>query len=1008
MPIVSPMMATAVFIKKYLGQKEKLAFLGPCVSKKLEFSYKGFEEYLSYNLTYERLEDGIKGVDISRYLAEAELEHGIGCILPLQSGIKKSIENIIGFNKVIFEMMGKDASLNYLKRQFDENKDNKNLYLLSTLICKNGCMEGVGISQRMKNNIIERDHFLNEKSYEKEHAFSGALSTGSRMQKRNEIYETLDMNDFMITFDDSKIVKQKQVDQVSIDNMFEKMYKYTYDEKNIDCGMCGYDTCTEMTKAIINGRNVIDNCVFYARKKMEREKGQVRELLTKMTEMNEELIASADVKSNFLANMSHEIRTPMNAILGMADIVLRGDLNDVEKEYVSQIRTAGKNLLDIINDILDFSKIESGNVELIEEEYETENMIRDVVNSVSWRAYKKKIDFFVSVDKDLPTTMCGDVVRIRQILINIINNAIKFTNEGSVTVQISNYPRDDIAMLKIIIKDTGIGIKKEDIKKIFNSFQQVDSKRNRNVEGTGLGLAISNMLVELMNGRLGVESEYGVGTTFTILLPQEEINNEPCAVIKNKNVRIIGMIMDKSVEEEVKDVAKALNVKYISHTVKNTIKENDYLVTDITAYDAYKETIHQKYDKDKIIVVAYGDSMLRLKNVIRIMRPVISFELAKVLNGEELKYNILDDEEDVFDFVAPDAEVLIVDDNKINLSVAKTLLEPLEMNITTVESGKAAIQMLDDKKFDMIFMDHMMPELDGIETTKIIRNKDDDYCKNVPIIALTANALRGVKEKFKKEGMNGFVSKPIQIEDIVAEIRKWLPDEKIVDVDPTTFLERLKEKKKSYEKTLEEEKIEGLDIQAAMKYMGSEDVYLGILNDYCNEIEAKTKLIKKTIKEKNIHRYTIEVHALATASRLIGANELSNKAKTLEGYGHKGEEEAILKETDAFLQEYNSYYPKIKEYLEKKKKQSSSDKKEENVNKKKKSIKKETLKNKLETLLELCNDCDSKRCMDMINTLNEYNLNKKFTKRLEELTNLLDELEFEDAIDIINEWISEL
>jgi len=1007
MPIVSPMMATAVFVKKYLGRKEKLAFLGPCVSKKFEFSYPGFENYLSYNLTFASLEDGIKGVDISAYSSDIELDHGIGCILPLKSGIKKSISNILGFKKVIYEIIGRDGSLNYLQNQFKENMENENLYFVSTLICQNSCMGGIGISDRMKNMMIEREHFLNEKSYEKEHTFSGALSTGSRMQKRDEIYETLDMKDFMITFENSHVVKQKKISQVEIDTMFEKMYKYTYDEKNINCSMCGYNTCIEMAEAIINGRNVIDNCVFYARKKMEREKGQVRELLNKMTEMNEELIASADLKSNFLANMSHEIRTPMNAILGMADIVLRGDLNDVEKEYVNQIRTAGKNLLDIINDILDFSKIESGNLELITEEYELSSMVRDVVNSVSWRAYNKKIDFFINVDKDVPKSMTGDVVRIRQILINIINNAIKFTNEGSVTVDVSNHVRDGFNMLKIMITDTGIGIKKEDINKIFKSFQQVDSKRNRNVEGTGLGLAISNMLVELMDGRLGVESEYGVGTTFTILLPQEEVSNVPCASINNKNIRIIGMIMDKSVEKEVKDAVKCLNLKYISHTVNKTQEENDYLITDITAYDAYKETIHQKYKKDRIIVVAYGDSMLRLQDVTRIIRPVITFELAKVLNGEELQYNVLEDESDVFNFIAPSANVLIVDDNKINLSVAKTLLEPLEMNITTAQSGREAIALLDKNQYDMIFMDHMMPELDGIETTKIIRSRDDDYSKNVPIVALTANALHGVKEKFKSEGMNGFVSKPIQIEDIVDEIRKWLPKEKIVDVDPTTFLERLKEKKKSYEKTLEEEKIEGLDIQAAMKYMGSEDVYLGILNDYINEIEAKTKLIRKTIKEKNIHRYTIEVHALATASRLVGANELSNKAKTLEGYGHKGDVESINKETEPFLEEYNSYYPKIKEYLDMKK-VNTTDKKEENVGKKKKSIKKETLKNKLENLLELCDDCDSKRCMDMVNDLNEYNLNKKFTKRLEDLTNLLEELEFEDGMDIINEWINDL
>ena len=383
-------------------------------------------------------------------------------------------------------------------------------------------------------------------------------------------------------------------------------------------------------------------------------------------------------KSNFLANMSHEIRTPMNAIIGMSDIMLREESLDEEvKNQISVIRKAGEGLLSIINDILDISKIESGKYEIIEEEYDLAELIYDVSTMIRSRLKDKEIDLKLCVYSDLPRRVIGDEMRVRQILVNILGNAVKFTSYGSIELKCECRRLSDDYVFYFDVTDTGVGIKEEDIKKIFGVFNQVDTRKNRNIQGTGLGLAISRNLAIMMSGNISVDSVYGEGSTFHI-------------------------------------------------------------------------SLHQK---------ASGSEQIG---------PKMAMEL------EQFKFEPVHNEQEEKTVSYKDKRVLVVDDNLVNLQIARGLMEPYEMTIDLAESGKKAVEMVRENDYDAIFMDHMMPELDGVDTTNLIRNMKDGAYGNIPIIALTADAIAGTKEMLLNAGMQDFLAKPIDKKELRDVIERWL------------------------------------------------------------------------------------------------------------------------------------------------------------------------------------------------------------------------------------------
>ena len=397
------------------------------------------------------------------------------------------------------------------------------------------------------------------------------------------------------------------------------------------------------------------------------------ERIQELNDMRKQAEEASISKSNFLANMSHEIRTPMNAVVGMSELIIEECRGQKIYDYACDIKTAALNLLSIINDILDFSKVEAGKMELVEDEYFVQELVEDTIKLVQVVAEQKDLEVKVELAQDIPCKLCGDVGRIRQVLINLLNNAIKFTREGFVRLAVTGkYADEDTYKLQCVVQDTGVGIKEEDMTAIFESFRQLDMSHNRKSEGTGLGLAISKQLVTLMDGDIQVESEYGKGSTFTIQISQKVAD-------------------------------------------KRTIAENSMV----------RESVENKKEQT---------------------------------------------------FVSEEYKVLVVDDNAINRKLAVAMLRVYGFQISEADSGKAAIEKVKAERYDMILMDHMMPEMDGVEATKVIRSECSETAEGTIIVALTANAIQGAKEMYLEKGFDDFLSKPFDREKLNGMLKRWIPE----------------------------------------------------------------------------------------------------------------------------------------------------------------------------------------------------------------------------------------
>ncbi len=629
---------------------------------------------------------------------------------------------------------------------------------------------------------------------------------------------------------------------------------------------------------------------------------QLKEAKLRAEEANES-------KSNFLSNMSHEIRTPMNAIVGMTEILLRSDLSEQDRGYLMNIKNSGASLLTIINDILDFSKIESGKLEIIEEEYEPMSILSDLSMIFLNRIGDKPIELIFDIDKDLPNRLYGDSIRIRQVIINIANNAIKFTEAGYVrlTIKMTRMAEADMVDLAISIRDSGQGIKPDDLKKLFGSFQQVDTKKNRNKEGTGLGLAISKQLVENMGGQIDVRSEYGKGSEFYFNIPQRVVGSQIAAVIKEEAIVhepmvVSGLMRDQRLLEQMKHMAEGYGLRYVDcYQARDNGDKVDFFFVDEGVYRDLKENIEKHF-------VANGTELCVLQNPMRenvwneqvtvVNKPLYTLNFCQVINHETTAVFVETD--NVMNFVAPQAQILIVDDNEMNLKVARGLLQPLQMNIDTASSGKQAIEMVQEKRYHIVFMDHMMPVMDGVETTQNIRKLADEYIQNMPIIALTANAVMGAREIFKEAGMNDFVAKPIELKDICSKIRAWLPNELVHKLSaPAAVQEQIPQQELPV--------IEGLNVAEGVKNSGSLELFTNLLGDFYKLIDLKSTKIEKCLADGMIRDYTIEVHALKNTARMIGALELSELFYKMEQCGNAEDIETFARENPAVMELYRSY-----------------------------------------------------------------------------------------------------
>ena len=704
---------------------------------------------------------------------------------------------------------------------------------------------------------------------------------------------------------------------------------------------------------------------------------------------NQELERAAQMKSDFLANMSHEIRTPMNGVIGMTEIALREDISPQVAECLNQIQKSGRNLLNIINDILDFTKIEAGRMEIIPENYEPVTEIQDIGNILATRVGDKDIELFMITEPDIPHALYGDAMRIRQILINLANNAIKFTDKGSVYVHVSCERIDDDHVNMIYhVYDSGIGIKEEDLEKLFISFQQLDSKRNRSVEGTGLGLAISQRLVEAMNGRIGVNSVYRKGSDFWFMLPQKVLDPEPVlkvedaankrATVINSEERMVNMFLDEMARLGV----EADNITSIDEY--STSDKKDYLFFVKSGYDdAVKNFLDEHPDVTGIVLVRFESEFKPDRQNLRVMRrPETTLGMVNILNDvAEAENRQVSKKAYKIDYKAPEAKILVVDDNEINISIAQGLLAPMNAIIDSALSGQEAIDKVNKTDYDIVLMDHMMPEMDGVETTQLIRKFNPVH---PIIIAQSANVLADAQKLFAQAGMNDFIAKPIDVRDMAEKIRKWLPEEKIItiagveaetdDVWDNAFL-----------------KSGMLDFDKAIGALGSAELYLKIASEYYRTGRDKIEGIESALQRNDIGDYTIRVHALKSSSRQIGAFLIGGIAEKMEMAGKAGDIETINKHNDKMIDMFSDLISDMEPYFDEPEEDESS----------KPVILAEDLNRFMDDLTTACDELDMDAMEAVKKGFRAYRFDDAVKENIDKLLKAIDSMDTDECMEVI-------
>ena len=614
----------------------------------------------------------------------------------------------------------------------------------------------------------------------------------------------------------------------------------------------------------------------------------LQSMATSLTEQIKEAEAANRAKSDFLANMSHEIRTPINAILGMNEMILRESDDDTIITYSENVRTAGKSLLWLVNDILDFSKIEAGKIEIIYEDYDLSGMINDLINVVHNRAEEKGLLLETGINNDIPRILNGDEGRLKQIITNLLTNAVKYTEKGIIGFgvgfdRIEDDP--DSIMLNVSVRDTGIGIKEEDMQKLFKQFERIEESRNRNIEGTGLGMSIAQSLLEMMGSTLKVESAYGVGSTFSFSVKQKVVSWDT-----------IGDRRDS----------------YMEH--------------------------------------------LSIRNRYRQM------------------------------FTAPDAQILVVDDNPMNLMVFKSLIKQTKVKTDTADSGDEGIKLAAKNKYDMIFLDHMMPEKDGIETLREIRENPDDPNADTPIICLTANAISGARETYISEGFDDYLTKPINPEKLENMMLVYLPDE-VIDMHSAGAEEGRAEDEKSIPEELEKLRGDLIDVDAGLKNSGTPESYVDLLKIFYESVNEKTEELNRFYEENDFKNYTIKVHALKSSARIIGAGDFGEEAQMLENAGKAEDIDYIRSHHEPFIDEYLRIKDLLSEVLSGPESYISKPEADEDL-----------MIEVFREIKEAAKDMDCERLDDIFAEMEEYRIPRDSRELFEELKDASEKYEYKTII----------
>lgn len=605
----------------------------------------------------------------------------------------------------------------------------------------------------------------------------------------------------------------------------------------------------------------------------------------------------------FLANMSHELRTPINTILGLNELILRESQEETIKEYARDIRQAGNILLTLVSDILDFSKLEADRLDLNEGIYDVSSLLNDLINSVSVPLRRKRLDLKLEIAQDMPYKLQGDEIHIRQIISNLLSNAVKFTEKGRVTLyfQWKEITEDEIE-LNVIVKDTGIGIKEEDIPKLFRAFQRMDSTARSKNDRTGLGLAITKRLVEMMGGELSVQSVYGKGSAFSFHIRQKVVDRSPLGDF------------DKNYRESLRSI-------------------DDY---------------HER-------------------------------------------------------FIAPMGRVLIVDDNAMNLAVAQGLLKGTRLQVDVASSGEECLELIKRKTYHVICMDHMMPVMDGVETLHAIRKLEGNPSRDIPVIALTANAVAGARELYLNEGFQDYLTKPIDADKFENMLIEYLPDNVVYLTHNTDISDAYEEEEADNELSIKESQLYlmGFNIRNGLKYMGGDRALYGkVLQDFHSILQEKEGALKDFLKKGDMPGYMIIVHSLKGNARNVGADDLADEAFELEKMAKAGQLEDVTVRSPILFSMMSTMRNSLKVYLDNEEKLEV--KKEEEEAPKVEKITEDDWRKALQELADRLDDFDGETSIAKIRELKHYDRPESDKKMLRLCEKAVKDFAYDVALEVVN------
>ena len=777
-------------------------------------------------------------------------------------------------------------------------------------------------------------------------------------------------------------------------------------------GITGNDLYISILFMIIGQVTIIllilfsNNAINYSKNKTK----QIQELLIEVEEKQKEAESANKTKSDFLANMSHEIRTPMNAICGMVELLIQnGAATGSNGEYINTIKIASNSLLGIINDILDFSKIEAGKIETIDINYNFSSSVNDVINIINTKINHEKVAFYVNLNPSIPTLLFGDEIRVKQIMLNLLTNAAKFTNEGFVSLNV-DYEIIDSAQIKLtmVVNDSGIGIKPEHLDAIFEEFQQVDTRRNRNIQGTGLGLAITKRLCELMDGEISIQSSYGVGSTFTATIIQKITDLKPCATVDNpKELNVLLFDSNPYYLSSISKLFEYLEVKYTSTDdvdemfVLMSCKKYSHVFFDYeNGIDKVNEYLNGEHEDAVLVGITginkYGEKLEVTcdESILIISKPIHFLSIVPILNGQN--QNISTKLHSDTTLIAPEAKVLLVDDNIVNLKVTEGLLNSYKINVDTATGGFEAIDILkNNKEYDMVFMDHMMPQIDGVDTTRIIRNFPEEYYKNVPIIAFTANAVKDAQIMFLENGFDDFLAKPIEIKSLKQLLLKWLPEDKQIKSEPLPTPEKTihtSEFAKMFKK---------IDVTIGLtSCMGNLESYKDILKTFAGTCEKTVANINECVSKNVYSEFATHVHAVKSSAKSIGAIKLSEMALDMENAGKKGDREFVRLYLIDFISEYKAVYREIIENI-------GDIQSQETMFTGEKVANNEELQGLFLELSKALEDYDSEKANEILDNCSEYSLEEHTRNTLIDVKEHLEEFDYDKAYEIINDLLKE-